>query len=61
MKRYRPPGAGTTFKFPFRLGGRSQATGHFNAPPSGRPSKSMPTIKQFTKLGDPQRRKQKGK
>lgn len=60
MKQYRRPGAGT-FKFPFRLGGKSQATGHLNAPAQGRPSKSMPSVKQFTRLGDPRRRKQKGK
>jgi hypothetical protein len=61
VKRYRPPGTGAGFRFPFRLGGRSLASGKLNVPPSGRPSKSIPPIKQFTKLGDPQRRKQKGK
>jgi hypothetical protein len=61
VKKYRPPGSGTSFKFPFRIGGRSLATGKLNAPPSSRPSKSMPSIKQFTRLGDPARRKQKGK
>jgi hypothetical protein len=61
VKRYRPPGSGTTFKFPFRHGGHSQATGRLNLPGMGRPSKSMPSIKQFTRLGDTQRRKQKGK
>jgi hypothetical protein len=60
VKKYRQPGAGT-FKFPFRIGGRSLATGNLNAPPPGRPSKSMPSVKQFTKMGDPRRGKQKGK
>lgn len=59
MKAYRRPAA--AFKFPFRFGGPSLATGRLNAPPSGRPSKSMPAMKQFTKLGDPARRKPKAK
>jgi hypothetical protein len=32
-----------------------------NVPPPGRPSKSLPSVKQFTKMGDPKRRKQQGK
>ena len=62
MKRYRPPGVGSgTFKFPFRFGPRSMAGGRLNPPAPGRPSKRMPSVKQFTRLGDPARRKQKGK
>jgi len=56
VKAYRPPGA--SFKFPFRKGPRSQASGHYNAPKAGRPSKSAPSIKQFTamKPGRPAKR-----
>lgn len=50
MKQYRPKNAVTKFTFPFRIGGKSLATGGYNAPPSNRPSKSMPSIKQFTRL-----------
>lgn len=46
MKTYRPKRA--TFKFPFRAGGRSQATGGYNAP--SKPGGKMPGIKQFTAL-----------
>jgi len=46
---FRPRPAVTRFKFPFRTG-RSLATGGYNAPPSSRPSKKMPSIKQFTRL-----------
>lgn len=49
MKRYRPPGIGA-FKFPFRHGRKTQATGSYNAPAQGRPSKQMPPIKQFTQM-----------
>lgn len=49
MKSYRPPKMG--FKFPFRRRQRrSLASGHLNAPKQGRPSKSMPSIKQFTQM-----------
>ena len=57
VKPYRAPATG--FKFPFRIKGpKSQATGHLNAPKQGRPSKSMPQIKQFTqmKAGRPKQR-----
>ena len=49
-KAFRPKNAATTFTFPFRFGGKSLATGGYNTPPSGRPSKSMPPIKQFTRM-----------
>ena len=45
-----PKRAGTTFNFPFKFGGKSLATGQVNVPPSSRPSKSMPPIKQFTRM-----------
>lgn len=53
MKVYRPPL--TSFKFPFRIGGRSLATGSLNAP---KPGAKMPPIKQFTssKPGRPTKR-----
>lgn len=49
MRTYRPPGMGS-FRFPFRFGGRSQASGQLNAPGRGRPSKQTPPPKQFTKM-----------
>ena len=55
MKGYRPKLTG--FMFPFRIGGRSLATGSLSAPTPGRPGKATPAIKQFSKLGDPRRRK----
>lgn len=48
MKAYRPPAGG--FKFPFRRGSRSMATGHLNLPKQGRPGKKMPSIKQFSSM-----------
>lgn len=46
LGKYRAPSS--TFKFPFRIGGRSMATGGYNQPTPGRPSKSQPAIKQFS-------------
>ena len=46
MKAYRPPSI--AFKFPFRRGGRSQATGSYNAP--SKPGGRAPAIKQFTSM-----------
>lgn len=56
MKR-RPP---TSFTFPFRHGPKSMATGRLNAPKQGRPSKAMPSIKQFSQM-KPGRPRPKGK
>ena len=50
MKRFRPKPTKSSFRFPFRIGGTSLATGGYNAPVQGRPSKSAPPIKQFTRL-----------
>lgn len=57
MKAYRPKVA-SPFKFPFRLGGRSQATGSYNAPT--KPGGKAPSIKSFTKM-KPGRPKQDSK
>lgn len=59
MKAYRPP-TPPPFKFPFRIGGRSLATGSLNAPTPGRPSKSTPSVKQFSSM-KPGRPKPKAK
>lgn len=49
MKSYHAPTF--TLKFPFRLRQRrSMATGHLNKPKQGRPSKSTPSIKQFSQM-----------
>lgn len=45
---YRPPQPGAGFRFPFRR--RTMGTGGYNAPTPGRPSKSMPSIKQFSQM-----------
>lgn len=45
MKRYRPPGM-PTFRFPFRIGGRTLASGSYNQPT--KPGGKMPAIKQFS-------------
>lgn len=47
MKRYRPP-TGGTFKFPFRIGARSLATGGYNAPTKA--GGKLPQIKQFSQM-----------
>jgi hypothetical protein len=57
VKAYRPPQV--TFKFPYRAG-KSQAQGSYNAPGVGRPSRKMPSIKQFTAM-KPGRPKPKAK
>ena len=49
-KMFRPRPAVSTFKFPYRIGGRSLATGGYSAAPSSRPSKAAPSIKQFTDM-----------
>lgn len=46
MKAYRPKPI--TFKFPFRFGGRSMATGSLSAP--AKASGKTPSIKQFTSM-----------
>jgi hypothetical protein len=46
VSSYRPP-ARPAFKFPFRIGARSLATGSLNAPGTG---KKMPPIKQFSAM-----------
>lgn len=61
MKQFRPKPSTTTFRFPFKMGPRSLATGSYNAPPSSRPSKSAPPIKQFTALKPGLRKKQQAK
>ncbi len=57
-RAFRPRPAKTTFNFPFRV--KTMGTGSYNAPPSSRPSKSMPPIKQFSRLSPGPRRKPKG-
>jgi hypothetical protein len=56
--KYQRPVA--SFNFPFRGGNRSMATGKLNAPKQGRPSKSVPPIKQFSQM-KPGRPKPKAK
>lgn len=53
LKRYRAPQI--SFTFPFRIGGRSMATGKLNAPT--KPGGATPSPKQFTTGGAVRKKK----